>query len=51
MIEFPYKKYVSKEFGVIWKPYATVRIVSGERNYRCQMLIDSGADITLIPNF
>ncbi|MBU1262050.1 retropepsin-like domain-containing protein [bacterium] len=49
MIKFPYKRYISQNIGVIWKPYATVRIIVGEKGYRCQMLIDSGADITLIP--
>ncbi|MEW6104397.1 MAG: retropepsin-like aspartic protease [bacterium] len=28
---------------------STLRIISEEKGYRCQMLIDSGADITLIP--
>ncbi len=49
MIEFPYKQCISQNIGVIWKPYAMVRVITNERNYRCQMLIDSGADITLIP--
>lgn len=49
MTEFPYREEPSQDFGVIWKPYVTVRISFGEKTFRCEMLLDSGADITLIP--
>ncbi|MEW6609140.1 MAG: hypothetical protein AB1414_17140 [bacterium] len=49
MIEFPYCEEQLKDFGVIWKPYVVLRVTSGEKSFRCEMLLDSGADITLIP--
>jgi len=49
MIEFPFEKRVSKRFGQILKPIIPVRVVGPGRGVNIFMLLDSGADISLIP--
>ena len=49
MIEFPYRKVLSDEYGIIYIPIAIVELKNRDKRVRCEMLIDSGADITLIP--
>lgn len=50
MIEFPGKEIYVPQFGPIWKPYATIKLMSEKSTFSCQMLVDSGADISLIPH-
>lgn len=49
MIEFPFKSFTSKDFGVIHKPFAKVRFIHKKHTMLIDTLIDSGADITIMP--
>ena len=49
MIEFPFKKRHSKQLGVIYKPLIPVTIVEPQYSVNLFMLLDSGADLSLIP--
>lgn len=49
MIEFPFKKSLSKNLGEIVKPIIPVTIVGLRRSVQVSMLLDSGADISLLP--
>lgn len=35
--------------GIKWVPTAQVRLISNQARYFCEMIVDSGADISLIP--
>jgi len=48
-IVFKGKKIQISKTEILWIPMANVEIISTERKYSCEMLVDSGADITLIP--
>lgn len=49
MIEFPFLKRRSKKLGHILKPIIPVSIIDPKRGVRVFMLLDSGADISMIP--
>ena len=49
MIEFPFERRASKRFGQILKPIIPVRVIGPGRGVNIFMLLDSGADISLIP--
>lgn len=48
-IQFKGKEIEISDFGIKWIPTAQVRLLTNEETYLCEMLVDSGADITLIP--
>ena len=48
-IQFKGKEVEIPEFGIKWIPTAQVRLVTAKATYFCEMIVDSGADITLIP--
>ncbi len=48
-IQFKGKEVEIPEFGIKWIPTAQVRLVTAKAVYLCEMIVDSGADITLIP--
>ena len=48
--KFPFKKIGKEYLGAIWRPYATVSIKAKNTDWiLVQMLVDSGADYTLLP--
>lgn len=48
--KFPFKKIGKEYLGTIWRPYATVSIKAKNTDWiLVQMLVDSGADYTLLP--
>ncbi len=49
MIEFGGEEVEDPKLGTIWLPYADVVIRSGDVLLECRMLVDTGADLTLIP--
>lgn len=49
MIEFPFEKVYSKKLGKILKPFIPITIIGQSRGVNIRMLLDSGADISLIP--
>ena len=49
MIEFRFEKRESKRFGQILKPIIPVSIIGPKRGLNVFMLLDSGADLSLIP--
>lgn len=49
MIEFPFEKSHSRTLGRILRPIVGVTIVGPKQNVNVFMLLDSGADISLIP--
>ncbi len=49
MIELNFKEYHSSNFGKILKPIIPVRIVGPEYSANLNLLIDSGADLSMIP--
>lgn len=54
MIEFDYKGYIKTDekgeiLGVYYRPNAVVKLINGDRYLVSNMLIDSGADVSVIP--
>jgi len=49
MIEFPFLKRRSEKFGHILKPVIPVSIIGPKRGVKVFMLLDSGADLSMIP--
>src|SRR3972149_8571570 len=49
MIEFPFLRKRSEKLGYILKPFIPVRITGPKYGVKLFMLLDSGADISLIP--
>lgn len=50
MIEFPFIEFETEDLGKILKPFAFVKLVNGKRTLaKYPLLIDSGADVTLVP--
>ncbi|MBT9144050.1 MAG: O-phosphoserine sulfhydrylase [Dehalococcoidia bacterium] len=49
MIEFPFKQVRTSVLGVVLRPIATVRLTGAKNSLTAEFLIDSGADITIIP--
>ncbi len=49
MIEFPFRKRLSSRLGEILKPLIPVRLIGPESSETVLMLLDSGADLSLIP--
>jgi len=37
------------EIGIKWIPIARIKFISDKEEYLCEIIVDSGADITLIP--
>jgi hypothetical protein len=48
-IQFKTKKELSDIFGPIWRPVIPVKLRNQENILACEALVDSGADITLVP--
>ena len=48
-IRFNGKTLRIPEIGILWVPTARVELISDKKEYFCEMIIDSGADISLIP--
>lgn len=48
-VKFKGKELNIPEVGILWIPTAKVELIAKEKNYFCETIIDSGADITLIP--
>lgn len=46
---FKGKKVEIPGVGIKWIPTSFVRIFSQNKSYLCEMLVDSGADVSLIP--
>lgn len=49
MIDFQFEKRYSQKLGEILKPIIPVTIIGLKRSVNIFMLLDSGADLTLIP--
>ncbi len=49
MIEFELEKRQTQRFGEILKPILPVTIIGPKRSLNIFMLLDSGADLSLIP--
>lgn len=49
MIEFPFEQRQSQRFGTILKPIIPVRISGPARSVNILMLLDSGADMSILP--
>jgi hypothetical protein len=49
MIEFPFKPIETEQLGVIFRPVATVNLKGPENEVPTEMIVDSGADISIIP--
>ena len=49
MIEFEFEKIRTEKLGEILKPIIPVTIIGPKRNLNIFMLLDSGADLSLIP--
>lgn len=49
MTNFPFKSFATEHLGVIKRPFGTVKLISGHNSIKAELLIDSGADITIIP--
>jgi len=49
MIEFQFEKIHSKRLGQVLKPIIPVTIIGAKRGVNAFMLLDSGADLSLIP--
>jgi len=48
-IEFEFRPFWHPLFGEQYRPYATLQLSCAERSVWADFLIDSGADVTLIP--
>jgi len=48
LIEFPFIEFESESLGRILKQFALVTLINGKNRQEVVMLIDSGADVTLI---
>lgn len=49
MIEFQFKKVYSKRLGEVLQPIIPVTIIGAKQRVNVSMLLDSGADLSLIP--
>ena len=49
MTEFQFKNVYSKRFGVVLKPIIPVTIIGTKESADVSMLLDSGADLSLVP--
>lgn len=43
------KEIAIKGIGIKWLPFASIHVISEKESCECEVLIDSGADITLFP--
>ena len=48
MITFPFVKFYSENLGIIKRPFAKVELISSDKKIILPMLIDSGADVSII---
>ena len=48
-VQFKTQKELSDIFGPIWRPVIPVKLRNQDNILSCEVLVDSGADITLIP--
>lgn len=49
MTQFPFRKQRSRRLGEVLKPLIPVRLIGPEDSQMILMLLDSGADLSLIP--
>ncbi|TES90303.1 MAG: hypothetical protein E3J87_10295 [Candidatus Cloacimonadota bacterium] len=49
MIKFSFKSFETEHFGIVKRPFGTIKLISGNYSVRGEFLIDSGADITIVP--
>ena len=47
-IEFSFREFLTENLGAVLKPFALVTLINGETLHEAEMLVDSGADVTLI---
>lgn len=50
MIKFPFKSFITEHLGILKRPFGTVRVISEHNSIKAEFLIDSGADISIIPH-
>jgi len=50
VIEFPFEARQSRKLGQVLKPIIPVRIIGPARAVNLLMLLDSGADLSLLPS-
>jgi len=48
-VRFKGKKINIPKVGILWIPTAKIELIANRKIYFCEMIVDSGADITLIP--
>jgi len=48
-VQFKTKKEISDIFGPIWRPVIPVKLRNQDNALSCEVLVDSGADVTLVP--
>lgn len=51
MSEYPFEKRVSEKFGKIYEPTIPVEIIGPKKAVEVLMILDSGADISLLPHW
>lgn len=49
VMEFPGRLIESEQLGAIWVPTATVGIKYGKLSLSCEMLVDTGAYLSMVP--
>ncbi len=49
MKEFPFKAIETEHLGIIYRPVALVNLKGPENEVLTEMLVDSGADVSIIP--
>ncbi len=47
--KFSFKTFDSERIGIVKKPFATIKVFCNSHVIKADFLIDSGADITIIP--
>lgn len=47
--KFSFKTFNTEHLGIIKKPFATIKVLCNSHAIKADFLIDSGADITIIP--
>ena len=48
-VKFKGKKLNIPKVGILWIPTAKVELIANGKTYFCEVIVDSGADISLIP--
>ncbi len=48
MISFPFVEFFSENLGIVKRPFAKVKLITSDSEVILPMLIDSGADVSII---